>query len=110
MTIKVLEDISSTILGKCDPSYKSDEENRRYSKIHTLTEVGAAGEFTWRDHRLFADWLIRRTEPETVVDLGVDYGYSTFCFALPEIGHVYGIDSFGKEMNMQVSKKLMILF
>ena len=77
-----------------DPSYKSDEENRRYSKIHTLTEVGAAGEFTWRDHRLFADWLIRRTEPETVVDLGVDYGYSTFCFALPEIGHVYGIDSF----------------
>jgi len=77
-----------------DPSYKSDEENRRYSKIHILTEVGAAGEFTWRDHRLFADWLIRRTEPETVVDLGVDYGYSTFCFALPEIGHVYGIDSF----------------
>jgi predicted O-methyltransferase YrrM len=77
-----------------DESYKSDEENRRYSKVHTLTEVGAAGEFTWRDHRLFADWLIRRTEPETVVDLGVDYGYSTFCFALPEIGHVYGIDSF----------------
>ena len=77
-----------------DESYKSDEENRRYSKIHILTEVGAAGEFTWRDHRLFADWLIRRTEPETVVDLGVDYGYSTFCFALPEIGHVYGIDSF----------------
>jgi predicted O-methyltransferase YrrM len=28
------------------------------------------------------------------VDLGVDYGYSTFCFALPEIGHIYGIDSF----------------
>ena len=77
-----------------DESCKSDEENRRYSKIHTLTEVGAAGEFTWRDHRLFADWLIRRKEPETVVDLGVDYGYSTFCFALPGIGHVYGIDSF----------------
>ena len=77
-----------------DESYKSDEENRRDSKIHILTYVGSAGEFTWRDHRLCAASWRRRTEPETVVDLGVDYGYSTFCFALPEIGHVYGIDSF----------------
>jgi hypothetical protein len=29
-----------------------------------------------------------------VVDLGVDYGFSTFCFALAGIGHVYGVDSF----------------
>ena len=87
-----------------DESCKSDEENRRYSKIHTLTEVGAAGEFTWRDHRLFADWLIRRKEPETVVDLGVDYGYSTFCFALPGIGHVYGIDSFEGDEHAGVKK------
>lgn len=48
----------------------------------------------WRDHGLFAQWLVRRTLPCTVVDLGVDYGYSTFNFALPGIGFVYGIDSF----------------
>jgi predicted O-methyltransferase YrrM len=77
-----------------DESMKSDEERRKYSKIHTLTEIGSRGNFNWRDHRNFADWLIRRKQPETVVDLGVDYGYSTFCFALPEIGHIYGIDSF----------------
>ena len=77
-----------------DESMKSDEEKRRYGKIHTLTEVGSMGNFNWRDHRDFADWLIRRVEPDVVVDLGVDYGYSTFCFALPEIGHIYGIDSF----------------
>jgi hypothetical protein len=28
------------------------------------------------------------------VDLGVDWGFSTFCFALPRIGQVYGIDCF----------------
>ena len=77
-----------------DESYKSEEEVRRYNKIHTLTEVGTRGNMNWRDHRQFADWLVRIKKPETVVDLGVDYGYSTFCFALPEIGHVYGIDSF----------------
>ena len=34
-------------------------------------------------------------KPEVIVDLGVDWGFSTFCFAMPQIGHVYGIDSFG---------------
>ncbi len=28
------------------------------------------------------------------MDLGVDYGFSTFSFAIPRIGHVYGIDNF----------------
>lgn len=48
----------------------------------------------WREHGAFAQWLVRRTLPCAVVDLGVDYGYSTFNFALPGIGFVYGIDSF----------------
>jgi hypothetical protein len=34
-------------------------------------------------------WLVQATDPEIIVDLGVDYGYSTFCFALPGIGRVY---------------------
>jgi predicted O-methyltransferase YrrM len=48
----------------------------------------------WTEHITFAEWLVKRKNPETIVDLGVDYGYSTFCFALPNIGTVYGIDSF----------------
>lgn len=48
----------------------------------------------WKDHITFAQWIVKRKNPEVIVDLGVDWGYSTFCFALPKIGTVYGIDSF----------------
>jgi predicted O-methyltransferase YrrM len=48
----------------------------------------------WVGHREFAERLVRFLNPKVVVDLGVDWGYSTFCFALPRIGHVYGIDNF----------------
>jgi predicted O-methyltransferase YrrM len=64
------------------------------NKLDILMEVGSKNLFNWRDHRQFADWIVRRKQPETIVDLGVDYGYSTFCFAIPQIGTVYGIDSF----------------
>lgn len=48
----------------------------------------------WKGHRKFAEWLVNRVKPEVTVDLGVDYGYSLFCLANPNIGTVYGIDSF----------------
>lgn len=48
----------------------------------------------WDGHRNFADWLVRTVKPEVTVDLGVDWGFSTFCFALPRIGQVYGVDCF----------------
>jgi glycosyltransferase involved in cell wall biosynthesis len=48
----------------------------------------------WYDHRQFAEKLVRFLNPKVIVDLGVDWGYSTFSFALPRIGHVYGIDNF----------------
>jgi FkbM family methyltransferase len=48
----------------------------------------------WKGHRGFAEWLVSYLKPEVTVDLGVDWGFSTFCFAMPRIGHVYGIDSF----------------
>ncbi len=48
----------------------------------------------WSGHRGFAEWLVQNTNPKVVVDLGVDHGFSTFCFGLPRVGHVYGIDSF----------------
>lgn len=48
----------------------------------------------WRGHREFAEWIVKETNPEVIVDLGVDWGFSTFSFAMPRIGHVYGVDSF----------------
>jgi predicted O-methyltransferase YrrM len=48
----------------------------------------------WKGHGLFATELVKHFKPEVIVDLGVDYGYSTFAFAMPNIGMVYGIDWF----------------
>ncbi len=48
----------------------------------------------WRGHKNFAIWLVNELKPKVTVDLGVDYGYSTFCLAAPGIGEVYGINSF----------------
>jgi predicted O-methyltransferase YrrM len=48
----------------------------------------------WAGHREFANWLVKELVPTTVVDLGVDRGFSTFCFAEAGIGQVYGIDAF----------------
>ena len=48
----------------------------------------------WDGHFDFAQWLVFELQPKTIVELGVDYGFSTLTFALPNIGHVYGIDCF----------------
>jgi hypothetical protein len=55
----------------------------------------------WKGHRKFADWLVKTVKPDVIVELGVDYGFSTFCFekALSEVvenpeAKVYGIDLF----------------
>jgi predicted O-methyltransferase YrrM len=60
--------------------------------IEQLTSV-------WKGHREFSQWLINEVQPKVIVDLGVDYGYSTFCFAYPQIGHVYGIDHFDGDVH-----------
>ena len=48
----------------------------------------------WEGHGNFAIQLTDIMKPKVTVDLGVDYGFSTFCFALLGKGKVYGIDSF----------------
>jgi predicted O-methyltransferase YrrM len=45
-------------------------------------------------HREFVEWLINRIKPEVTVELGVDYGYSSFLMALCQENSVYGIDCF----------------
>jgi hypothetical protein len=46
----------------------------------------------WHGHLHFAHWLVCKFKPNIIVDLGVDYGHSTFSWALSGIGKVYGID------------------
>ena len=48
----------------------------------------------WQGHRNFANWLTEHLKPGVTVDLGVDYGFSTFALAERNPGHVYGIDLF----------------
>ena len=51
----------------------------------------------WTGHRKFAEWLVKYAKSEVVVELGVDYGYSTFVFANAlknTTGKIYGIDLF----------------
>lgn len=59
-----------------------------------LTNLDDIPSTSWNGHEFFAEYLVRYLKPNTIVDLGVDYGYSTFAFAMPRIGHVYGIDNF----------------
>jgi predicted O-methyltransferase YrrM len=59
-----------------------------------LTNLDDTPATAWSGHRQFAEWLVSYMKPKVTVDLGVDHGYSTFSFALPRIGHVYGIDNF----------------
>jgi len=58
--------------------------------IQTLLRHDSA----WKGHGLLAMQLVETFNPEVVVDLGVDYGFSTFCFGYPQIGSIYGIDWF----------------
>lgn len=48
----------------------------------------------WKGHKNFAQWLIDHLQPKVTVELGVDFGYSTFAFAVNNPGTVYGIDLF----------------
>jgi glycosyltransferase involved in cell wall biosynthesis len=51
----------------------------------------------WIGHRGFAEWLVTQFENPKIVELGVDYGFSTFVFANAlkgTNGIIYGIDLF----------------
>ena len=42
-----------------------------------IEEISSAA----RGHRAFFEWLVEHMRPSTIVELGVDRGYSTFVFA-----------------------------
>ena len=50
---------------------------------------------TWEGHIEFAKWITKRWASPNIIDLGVDYGLSTFAFALGnKTADVLGIDCF----------------
>ena len=50
---------------------------------------------TWQGHIEFAQWIANRWAGPNIIDLGVDYGLSTFAFALGnKTAEVIGIDCF----------------
>lgn len=71
----------------------SSERTQAIDKLF-LTNLDDILSSAWLGHRGFAEWLVTYLQPKVVVDLGVDLGFSTFSFAMPRIGHVYGIDTF----------------
>lgn len=47
-----------------------------------------------KGHSQFVKWLIEEIKPKVTVELGVDYGYSSFVMAICQKNKVYGIDCF----------------
>lgn len=72
------------------------EAYKKYTPPPKVTLDDLFGSITsaWTGHREFAAWLVNQVKPKIILDLGVDWGYSTFSFAVPNIGKVYGIDHF----------------
>lgn len=59
-----------------------------------LGSIPSGWNYPPKSHREFVEWLIKRINPEVTVELGVDYGYSSFLMALCQDNPVYGIDCF----------------
>ena len=59
-----------------------------------LGAIPSAWNYPPKSHREFAEWLIKTLKPKVTVELGVDYGYSSFIMALCQNNPVYGIDCF----------------
>jgi len=78
------------------------ERAKEYSIAHTINNIMSNDWIdniisAWTGHRKFAEWLVHTVKPTTIVELGVDYGFSTFVFgnALQNSsGTIYGIDLF----------------
>ena len=79
--------------GFSSETISSKERTAAIDKLF-LTNLDDTPATAWSGHRQFAEWLVSYMKPEVIVDLGVDHGYSSFSFALPRVGHVYGIDNF----------------
>lgn len=82
---------SCSCCSLCPPQKEQDETLAIINKelFATIT--------AWRGHERFALWLTKQMDAKEVLDLGIDFGFSTFVFAFAlrnGKGHVTGIDTF----------------
>lgn len=70
------------------------EKERVEREIKSYYELITAKPTAWAGHGKFALTLQYTIKPKIIVDLGVDYGFSTFLFGMLKIGKVYGVDTF----------------
>ncbi len=64
--------------------------NIQQQYIQTLLRYPTA----WEGHASLAIKLVELLKPKVTVDLGVDFGFSTFSLAYANTGEIYGIDWF----------------
>jgi predicted O-methyltransferase YrrM len=84
-------------LSRSQLSFAQRDTNR--SKINSAEERLSRITTAWSGHKNFARWILPRVDANIIVDLGVDCGYSSLCFATVGKGDVYGIDSFEGDAN-----------
>jgi len=76
-------------------NFKSYALNLPDSEVEEiLGSIPSGWNYPPKSHRGFVEWLIDYIKPEVTVELGVDYGYSSFLMALCQNNPVYGIDCF----------------
>lgn len=63
-----------------------------------LSHIPSAWNASPKGHVEFAVWLVKKINPKIILELGVDYGYSTLIFALNSKGQVFGIDCFSSSI------------
>lgn len=80
-------------LRNCKVLGKSEDVKYLRGKM-TIDEFFNSVTSAWIGYREFAKWLVEEMNPSVTVDLGVDYGYSTYALAMGNKGKVYGIDHF----------------
>lgn len=92
---KILNNPNITVFATAfsDSTLGIKERQHAIDKLF-LTNLDDIPSSAWRGHRRFAEWLVSYLKPEVTVDLGTDWGFSAFSFAIPRIGHVYSIDNF----------------
>ena len=84
----------SWVVNKKD-NFKEYALNLPDSEVEEILGYIPSGwNYTPKSHRGFVEWLIDRIKPKVTVELGVDYGYSSFLMALCQDNPVYGIDCF----------------
>ena len=88
-------------------TYFKEYNNKNYNKLITFLHNYHSS--AWLGHIKFAMWLVNKYKPKVTLELGVDYGHSSFALSSEGIGDVYGIDCFEGDVHAGYRDTLQIL-